>query len=538
MYLNARTFLNILLFCALIPDFTFHAIAAKHSAHSQYQEARVQYYSLLSSQEKIKNRNHWLSAARKFYLVYQRYPGSKEGADALYTQGLIYENMYKRFNIPADGQKALEIFQRTLDKYPNGPLAGAAERHIGDIKFLSRNDSSAEKSYSDAYERTGGASLAASKSRNSFPGVTITDIKRFSRDGYTRFIIALSGKTAFRSDRLEKPGRVYVDFLRATPGPGIQSMESFNSGMVHSVRLGKGDNTTRVVFDLQKGAYHSITPLSNPYRLIVDFGTRPPPNGDSPVYAKPSTTAHKPEQYASLAKPYGGGAIKTIVIDPGHGGKDPGAIGQRGLREKHVTLALAQMLAARLNKRLNCRVVLTRNKDQSVELDDRTVLANSLNADLFISIHANSSRNRRAGGMETYFLSPARSQDELETAARENMIANFSDDPAENDIAYIMNDMHNAQKVNESVLLAKTVQRAMVKGVSTAVKIKDKGVKQAMFYVLWRATMPAILVEANFISNQYEERLLGNQAYLEKLSESIADGIIEYTASYQVAMNN
>ncbi|MDH5679286.1 MAG: N-acetylmuramoyl-L-alanine amidase [Nitrospinota bacterium] len=526
----------LFVFSAFIPFASPPSFAAKPSYEVEYQKARSHYYSLLASQSKIQDRKEWLSVVGKFYSVSKKWPNTKRGADALYTQGLIYENMFKRFSMASDGERAVELFLEVTRKYPSSPLMDDAERHIGDIKFLQRKYHSAEKSYSTVYQRSR-SRTSALKSSDSFPGVKITNIERFSHDDYTRFVIYLSEKTAFRSDQLFNPDRVFIDFLRAVPTTMVKKNANFGSGLVKTIRFGESDNITRVVFDLKKRAYHSITPLSNPYRLVVDFSQKP--STAKSVVATPSRPPRsRDDRVASLGPVSGGTGINTIVIDAGHGGKDPGAIGFSGLKEKDITLDLAKRLGAVLKNKLHCRIVLTRDRDKYVALDDRTVLANSVKADLFISIHANSSKNRSANGIETYFLSPARSQDELETAARENMIANMSDNNADNDIAYIMSDMASAQKINESVLLARKVQKSMVRGASSIAKIRDKGVKQAMFYVLWRAEMPSILVEANFISNRYEERLLRSSYYRDKLAEYIANGVVEYASSYDVAMKN
>lgn len=539
MYLGNRSFLIPLSLAVslLSPAPAFSSTTP--GIEEKYQDARNNYYSLLSSPERLKDRSEWLRAIGKYQAAMS---SGGRGADALYTIGLLYENTYKRFNQRDDGEMALGAFGRLAKKFPASALAGAADRHIGDIRFLQRKYGSAEKSYSSAYKRSVGKSAAAAgAAKGDYSGARITDIKRYSHEGYTRFVIYLSEKTAYRADRLTNPDRVFVDLLRAVPAASLPKREAYKSGLARSFRLGKSGAITRIVFDLNQGAYHSITPLSNPSRVIVDFGLNPPPKAAVAMAAPQPQNPIAPDDGVVAAPsppaPSGGG-IKTIVIDPGHGGKDPGAIGPTGLMEKRVTLAVAQKLAAILQEKLHARIILTRDRDTSLELDDRTVLANSVNADLFVSIHANSSRNRSAEGTETYFLSPARSQDELATAARENMIANLSENPAENDIAYIMSDMQSAQKINESALLARTVQKAMVRDMASATRSHGKGVKQAMFYVLWRATMPSILVETNFISNPRQERLFQDDAYLTKVAVSIADGVMEYAASYQLAMNN
>jgi N-acetylmuramoyl-L-alanine amidase len=256
------------------------------------------------------------------------------------------------------------------------------------------------------------------------------------------------------------------------------------------------------------------------------------------VAVEPSISADDEKTSAPLFNP-DPNRIRTIVLDPGHGGKDPGAIGPTGLKEKDIALDIAKRLKPILESRLKCKVYLTRTTDKFLELDERTMFANSVNADLFVSIHLNASRDRRARGVETYFLSPARSKDELETAARENMMALGSQDDIENDLAYIMSDMSNTQKVNDSSALAGSIQNNMTSALRRAnIPVKDKGVKQAMFYVLWRASMPSALVETGFISNREEERRFKSSQYREDIAESIAAGLSSYGREYMVASAN
>lgn len=227
--------------------------------------------------------------------------------------------------------------------------------------------------------------------------------------------------------------------------------------------------------------------------------------------------------------------IKTIVIDPGHGGKDPGAIGRGGLREKDVALDIALRLEKRLKANCNCRVLLTRSTDVFIPLEERTAFANTNDADLFVSIHANSNKKRNVSGVETYFLSPARSKDEGYVAAQENMMSMESDNDDTNDLAFILYDMQSTDKINESSRMAAMVQQALVKGLKLRHRSHDHGVKQAMFYVLHGARMPSVLVETSFISNANEEKLLRGSAYRQEIAEGIADGLTDYRHETQMA---
>jgi len=233
-----------------------------------------------------------------------------------------------------------------------------------------------------------------------------------------------------------------------------------------------------------------------------------------------------------------GFAIRTIVIDPGHGGKDPGAIGKGGLREKDITLDIAHRLKARLQRDCKCRVLLTRSTDVFIPLEERTAFANTSDADLFVSIHVNSNLNGRAKGVETYFLSPARSKTESYVAARENMLAMNSENQDMNDLAFILFDMQNTDKINESSRMAATIQSALVKEITPAYNVKNNGVKQAMFYVLHGAKMPSILVETSFISNIKEERLLRKTEYREEIASGIAHGVVNFAKETKMAFLN
>jgi N-acetylmuramoyl-L-alanine amidase len=218
--------------------------------------------------------------------------------------------------------------------------------------------------------------------------------------------------------------------------------------------------------------------------------------------------------------------VKRIVIDAGHGGKDVGAVGYYGsVYEKNVTLDIAKKLAQKIRQKLGCEVFLTRNTDRALSLEERTAIANTKNADLFISIHTNASTNRDAHGIETYFLNLATDDNAILVAARENATSrkNISD------LQTILHDLMKNSKINESGKLASYVQNALYRNLRTRYSaIKSKGVKQAPFYVLMGAQMPSILVETSFISNKRECERLNNPVYQDALCESVVNGISKY----------
>jgi len=220
--------------------------------------------------------------------------------------------------------------------------------------------------------------------------------------------------------------------------------------------------------------------------------------------------------------------VRKIVIDPGHGGRDPGAMAQQGIREKDITLSIAKKLAQSLRRRTGCEVLLTRSSDTYLHLEERTAIANTRKADLFISLHLNSSTAREVMGIETYFLNLATDESAIAVAARENATStkNISD------LEGILKDLMRNAKIAESTRLAKSVQKNICVNMSRKYSpIKDKGVKQAPFYVLMGAQMPAILIETGFISNPQELGRLSSADYQSALSDAIAAGVSNYINS-------
>jgi N-acetylmuramoyl-L-alanine amidase len=217
--------------------------------------------------------------------------------------------------------------------------------------------------------------------------------------------------------------------------------------------------------------------------------------------------------------------IKTVVIDPGHGGKDNGKIGLSGLLEKDVNLMLANAIRDRIERELGLEVILTREDDRLLSLTQRTEVANEMGGDLFVSIHCNSWFSERAGGFEAYFLSPARSESERALARYENAAGSTADDAPNGDIDFIIWDLVQNEYINESSTFAEFIQKAM----SERLSIRNRGVKQANFVVLQGAKMPAVLIETAFLSNAHEEALLADPDF----HRQVADGMVEAIRNMQ-----
>ena len=252
-----------------------------------------------------------------------------------------------------------------------------------------------------------------------------------------------------------------------------------------------------------------------------------PPRGDAAAKARELRSAAR-KAPASVAAQLGL-KMRRVVIDPGHGGRDTGAIGPHGVREKDVALAIARDLAQRL-RALGFSVILTRHDDSYVSLDERTRIANQARADLFVSIHCNAARRRTLSGVETWTLNVSSDRYSTRLATFENADA----ERTVSDLRFILADLATRANASDARSLAQSVQSSLVRNLRARVgKVGDHGVKQALFYVLLGARMPAILVETGFISNPAEEARLRSRKYQTSAAEAIAGGVKEFVEGRQ-----
>lgn len=352
--------------------------------------------------------------------------------------------------------------------------------------------------------------------------VTVEGFRYWSSEGYTRVVIDLSGNVKFTQNHLSNPDRIFFDLKNCILSEKVIPSLPIEDGILKDVRIAQfNKETVRVVLDLQELGNFNVFMLSDPSRLVIDaFGKK----------------SHAPVPYMKFDKKFT--KIKRVVIDPGHGGKDPGAIGPKGLLEKNVVLAVGKRLARILKEKYNMEVILTRDKDVYIPLEERTAIANSNSADLFISIHANASRRRSAKGIETYILNWTSDEEAIRVAARENAISFKKMKQSQSELQMILQDLARDDKKDKSMKLAYNVQNSVIDTLSHDYnKIIDLGVKQALFYVLVGAEMPSILVEISFISNREEEKRLSQKKYRGKIAEAIARGVKYYTAPSKLAKN-
>lgn len=411
----------------------------------------------------------------------------------------------------------------------------------------------------------------------------VTGVRAWSYTGITRVAIEVDGDFTFRSDRAHNPERIFFDVIGAAPRFDGRRLlrKDINDKLIKRVRVAETQpGVTRIVLDLagpvSGGVTFSASQLSNPSRLIVEL--RAPSNGPpaipptitqaqppaavtvvqtvatnrpvpTPVLsptdtaAAAATSAPAPQAIPDLPPPPAmrargadlnvspsltralGLKVNRIVIDAGHGGHDQGTAGPGGLLEKDLVLDVALRLGKLIEQRMGAEVVYTRSDDTFVPLEERTAIANRNHADLFLSIHANSSSATEVAGVETYYLNFTNSPDAMDVAARENAASSKSIFELKDLIQKI--SLHD--KLEESREFASSVQTSLQNfNAKSFPSARNRGVRKAPFVVLIGASMPSILTEIGFLTNSRQEKLLSKPDYRQKLAEALYRGLANY----------
>ncbi len=294
--------------------------------------------------------------------------------------------------------------------------------------------------------------------------------------------------------------------------------------LIAEVRAYQFDNSAQLAFRLARpiGNYRQAS-ATDPYRIQIALEDTA---AVADTFVPPPVPKPKQPALSSL--------IQKVVVDAGHGGEDNGAIGKKKTKEKDVCLGIARKLKTILEEDGRFQVILTREDDTFIPLGDRTKIANDAGADLFISIHANANRKRHIAGVTTYFLDAARNDESRALAIEENASIRFEQDDRRDidevdDLSFILLDMVQNEHQKESEELAKLIQREL----ADSLRIPDRGVDQAAFFVLNRAYMPAVLVESAFISNPPEEQLLRKKDFQEKIARGVYRGILAFKSKVE-----
>lgn len=529
----------------------------------RYGLAKAYYQNLVEAPGGHESREDWEKGVRAFRQVYLAEPKTELAMDSLFMMGRMYRQMATRFGNPLDlaeaiayygdvatlfpggrladdallrqglilleekkdRQRAADVFARLLSLYPNGDMAAEARNRLTSMEDV--HGSAAV-----------GTPLPA---RTETASAAVLPVKFWSTTNYTRVVVKVSSPVRFSERLLEpdgnKPRRLYIDLAASRIAPENLEPLHVGDGLLKQVRVGQyRPDTVRVVLDIESISKYKIFRLYDPFRVVIDVkgvdrhdAPSPPVVINAQGYKKKRTEAGRPapSNVPSLAQQLGLG-VRRIVIDPGHGGKDPGAIAKDGLQEKDVVLKVSILLAEELRKKLGCDVVLTRDRDIFIPLEERTAIANMKKGDLFVSVHVNAAPSAKAKGVETYILNLTTDEDAMRLAAFENATSASR----MSDLEDILSDLLNNSKIDESTKLAQHVQKRMVGGM----KMKDLGVKQAPFYVLIGAQMPSILSEISFLSNPAEARKLRRESYLSAIASQMAAGVTDYVRNVDLAM--
>jgi len=544
------------------------AIAKSNSAKILLHKAEACTKTLYRSKAKKKYRHNWERCIKGYEKTYKIFPGTDEAAQAMFAACKLWTNLYGYSQRNSDIDTAVSLYRELVEKYKTHRLADDAQYRLGEIFYRYKKDS--KQAYVEFLKveikfQNGDAKVKASKMMDKLERllgkkrlakasvkeikskkkklIAIKDIRHWSTSTYTRVVVDLENPVKYKKHLLKKdpdlkkPRRLFVDLQNSCISKEIESSILIKDGLLRRARAAQHDKkTVRVVLDIDNMEGYRIFHLYDPFRIVVDVqGKERKVKTVKTVVAqrsqKKKATNERKKKGISLAKQLGLG-VKKIVIDAGHGGKDPGAIGRNGLREKDVVLKLAKLVAEKVRRDLHCQAILTRRSDVFLPLEKRTAIANMKKADLFISLHANAHKNRKFQGLETYILNIALDEDSMNVAARENATSkkNISD------LQMILNDLVLNTKISESSRLAEFVHKGLVKELRKRYKtVKNRGVRQAPFYVLIGAEMPAILVEVGYITNSIENRRLKSVSYLKRAASGIVKGIDLYIKDMELA---
>ncbi len=554
--------------------------AAKNSpAKAKYLTADACLKKLKKSVIESQKVSGWLNCIQRYETIYRVHPNDSWAPAGMYKAAELYLELFKLSGNSIYRSQAKDLLTRIRKKYPQSAYNGRARilqksLAVNQVRFqkkpkklYSKKAETKNRTVIDLYKKKQvpvQKPVPKLQSKQAKPApkpdpirnltqpilpkgdTRVTSLRFWSNPEYTRIVVNADGERPYahrllrKDPKLNKPfQRLYIDIDQARLGQGVAEHTPINDNLLSQARAGQYlPHTVRVVVDIKSFENYKVFSLKDPFRIVIDVWGEGS-NGADPMDQMQETLAQKPEETpqktarittdnlksSDIARQLALG-VRKIVIDPGHGGKDPGAPGAiKGVWEKDIVLKLAQNLAKKLRARLNCEVMLTRDSDKKLTLEERTAIANTERADLFISLHCNAARNKNLAGFETYMLNLATDDQAIAVAARENATSkkNISD------LEYILSDLMKHAKIEESTRLANDVHASMVGGMKKKyAKIKDLGVKQAPFYVLLGARMPSILIESSFISNKTECKRLLTKSYRNDLCNAITDGIEKY----------
>ena len=460
---------------------------------------------LKASPERKKIRSNWEKCIEKYKATR---PYKRNDGRAVIEVARLYQELYLYSNQADDLRAAKEHYQKIVQTSSQSSLGKEAQRQITRIDTL-----------------LGTTPAPASET------TVVSNIRHWAYPDYTRVVIDLNRSASFQVEKSSATS-LSVRLSGAVLGDLFKKNRTIvvRDGTLKQIEAKQKErDAVEILLTFKQLGSHKVIPLSDPDRLVIDIsnGKEAPLTADADSEGSSSRS-----DVTTLLPPPPPFTIKTIVIDPGHGGKDPGALGVNGLEEKEVVLDVSLRLRELVEKKLKKKVIMTRDQDVFIPLDERTLMANAQKADLFVSVHANSSPRRSTQGIEVYFLGRASDDRAIEVAARENAT---SQKAARDFQEVILNDLERDFNINASLEFAHLTQNAFVEHLISKYPTASLGVKKAPFYVLANTNMPAILAEISFLTNPAEEKRLRSSQYRQQIAESLFRGIERYLNSVKVS---
>jgi N-acetylmuramoyl-L-alanine amidase len=528
---------------------------------------------------------YFQSAIESYDFLIKQYPGSRYRGESQLSIARIQEDDLKK---PNDAEATYKDYLKSFPHSEKTKAVRQALKEIADDRERVQTASQPQQppQGTDLIGPVAQPRIAENRTPN------VTDIRTWNADNYTRIVVSLDDTIKYDASRITSPDRIYFNIYKARLSASLASKTlDVDNGLLKSVRVAQNkEGVVRLVLDVNGAKDYSAYLLKDPYRLVIDVRSGaavakqdalPAPVGAAPVKMETEKPAEKPQETVSVSargnsavpstsKPAVKSAAKTslpltkkdsstlaalqppaeprpnrdgarsltrelglkinrIVIDAGHGGHDTGTIGPHGLLEKDLCLDVALRLGRLIDEKLpGAEVIYTRKDDTFIPLEDRTAIANQAKADLFISIHANSSHDHAARGVETYYLNFATSEDSMNVATRENALSQES----LHDLQDLIKKIARNDKIEESKEFAGDVQDSLSERMQVVSHSeKNRGVKKAPFIVLIGANMPSVLSEISFVSNPSDEKLLRKGDQRQRIADGLFRGITTYLDS-------
>ncbi len=527
-----------------------------------------------------------------FESLVRRFPTSGYADNALWQAASLADVTFQKFNRPVDQDRAVRMYRWLVAEYPSSTFVKRANQQLAALTTRKMTASVPTAPPAPAMPVAAAPVETPAISGAAIAPATLTGIQRTVLPETVRVTLELDREVAYHEEKIAGPARLFFDLKGVQLTPALMDkVLTYPGDIVSKIRVGRHpDSMVRVVLDLEEVSRYSVFTLYSPFRLVIDAEravrrtvanpTAVAPMSIAPTAATPELPKSPAPSPAEIPKPASAAAapritiaaaapapvapplpsspttpisapppspaapsangtggfsiarqlglgVSRIVIDAGHGGHDPGVLG-KGLTEAALVLDVALRLEKLLQKEPGLEVVLTRRTDVYVPLEQRTELANRESADMFLSIHANASRNAAAKGIETYFLSFASSPEAEAVAARENSASARE----MHQLPDIIKAITLNNKLDESRDLANMVQESLVTSLRKSnQEVRSRGVKKAPFVVLIGAAMPSVLAEISFVSNKQELGLLKTNAYKQKIAESLFTAVMRYRKS-------